>query len=667
MEKPPKVLQPVADVARKVQLDFTLTYVECDLADKRIESMPVIKMFFSKQFVRDVKTGGIVHIHLDEDHLNTHYSGSIVATLDRKHALLPAMSGIGICSYAVHRNDNGSSCYVNTGTTHIFTGDILQEIATRGFYDHNHDLMMKTVVVSGMQPVKKGVIEMCINKIHLGTDVKQEIGISSMLREPLANIEGNVNDYIQSCMSIETALPDLLPNTERVRAPMDISEVGAEFTGGAFLPVAAYAMREPPVSNAEYWENAFQVIMARRNMTAADYHDMDDFEKIRTMGQMLCYAVQTFDYIGDAIELGNRRKGPALKRHHVGNEEFASIWDTLADDCEGGATGIYESYLANKYTEFDQIKHKHLIEMRELLTDYVPMSTLAIVHGAKIGDHEGFGAHMYMLMLPRHYVDSGLQRTHLGRKLLERLEPAVAPVGVAYTQLSRETRPAMFFEGTGLIDCVGFKDPLYEQYKYIGMNMQSTDAFKKRIPHEQYAPSPFYYANLFAITEKYVSEGVNMGGLILGTVNPDHDPRDQANSHEMLRGSLYTDMLACKDNLAIMPQPEIPESTMQLIEQAIAFCVPPRAHVLDKSMPLAGKSNPLWDKYVSAVASFGRTQGNKAVGSVDLIVRPHQFNESVINHMISESAQLDRIWAAEYVVEHITNSIYNYRIKLFVH
>jgi hypothetical protein len=640
-----------------------------------------VQMFFSRQYVRDTESGGVIFIHLDEDHLKTKYKGSLIATLDREHDTLPLKSGIGICSFAVHRNDYGHANYVNVGTSHVFVGDILAEIAQKGYYDHTHDLVMKTVVVSGMEPVKKGALEFRIDAVSFGPAIvvpnSSNRVCGSGIGGVLAEIETNVNSYIQACVDVESSIPDLFPNTERVRAPMDISEVGAEFTGGAFLPVAAYAMLETPPSNAEFFRNACDVVLARRGMTVADYHDFDDFEKSRLMGQVLVYAVQTFDYIGDGIELTNRRKGGGQRRKHVGTEEFSSIWKTLADDCEGGATGIYETRLALLgVKDFNPRTDKHLIELQAIARgDYFPLSTLAIVHGAKIGDQEGFGAHMYMLDLSNKQVSAALARTNEGRKLLQRREPATPPSysfsgASSFSSGKNKTdRPNMFYEGTGIIDPIGHPEPLFDQHKYVSMNLQPVAHFHMRIPHDQYADSPFYLANMFSITDKfYKDDGINVFGLILGTVNPHYDPSDPENSHEMFRGHLYTDMLKSADNLAIIPHPPVPETTMAIIKDAIAFVNPTRPLVLDRSKPMAGKDrHPLWDKFVGAVASFKRKQGNKAKGSVDLIARPHQFDENLINVLIGKAAQLDRIWAADYVIERVTNAIYNYRVMLYVH
>lgn len=675
MERPPKVLLPVADAARKVQFNFTLKYIECDLADKRVESHPVIQMFFTNQFVRDMETGGVVNIHLDEDHLKTKYNGSIIATLDRKHDTLPPMSGIGICSYALHRNDYSHSCYVNVGTSHVFTGQVLDEVGKRGYYDHNHELIMRTVVVSGLEPIKKGVIELRINSIELGHGIKfAATRGQSVLQAPIASIESNLTAYVQSCMDVETRIPDLLQHTDRMRAPMNLSEVGVEFSGGAFLPAASFAMIDAPKSNAEFWRNGYQVVMSRRNLTHADYHDFTDHEKLRTAALMICYTVQSFDYIGDAVELGTRFE-KVFRRQHVGTDEF-SKGVSLAFDCEDGANMMITGFKGlGQVNDFDPVQDAHLIEMRQMLIDdYFPIMTLSAVHGAKIGDQEGLGAHMYGIMLPKHYVESGLKKTITGRQLLERMEPAVAPIGDSMRpglKKDRETRPVLILEGTGIYDPIGLPvgaPTKYQQYKYIAMNMPSLNIIKSEIPRIEYADSPFYYAQITALSGELIEQGINVGDFILGTANPKYNPADRRNAHEMWRGHLFTDLIRCADNFAVMPKPEIPESTMAIIREANAFSSPPRPLVIDRTKPMAGKDkHPLFDKFVNAVASFKRKQGNKAAGSVDKIFRPHQFNENFINKLIGEAAGAGQVWAAEYVVEHITNTVYNYRLKLFVH
>ncbi|MBX9637294.1 MAG: hypothetical protein K2Q45_07065 [Nitrosomonas sp.] len=641
------------DPSRLFKLDYTIKYVECDLADKRVESKPVLELFLSNHFVRNAETGGVVNIHLDEDNLDKEYKGSLIGTLHRKHNDISPTAAIGLNTYAIHRNDSGYACYVNVGTSNARIGTIMRELQVKGQYDHTHDMIMRTTVVAGLEPVKKGVIELRVDRVQMGPGVRLSHA-ASCLQAPTQKIEESVSSYIGTSMELESTLPDLLPNTERIRAPYDLSQSGIESTGQTFLPVSAFAIEETPPANEEYFQNSFERVMARRNMKMSDYLDFDMKEKARTMAMIICYAVQSFDYIGDAVELGNRRD-LRIGRQHVGTDEFANAFVTLSGDCEDGAKAINVSLKAFIATPMES---PQLREMQEIArTKYTYMMTLSVVHGAKIGDQEGWGAHMYGILVPNEMFTDGLSKSIQGKALLRQMEPAMEPVNA--TAMQSERLPFMFCEGTGKIDPIGYKDPILDQRRYIAMNMRAAAGWKKEIPHEEYGPSPFYYANLFAISGALFDQGINVGGFIFGT---------RAADGIVKRGILYTDMLQQKENFVIIPQPNIPEQTMQIMQEATALFPPPRALVLDRSKPLAGKEkHPLWDKFVSTVKSFQRDgPDTKFHPSVDCFVRPHQFNETVINMMISEAAQMDRLYDAAYEVEHITNDVYTYRVRLWV-
>lgn len=673
----PRQLKPVLDAPRKVQLDFTVKYVECDLADKRVECKPIVHMFFSNQFVRNEDTGGIVVIRLNEDKLSTQYTGSMIATLGRKYDGIPPRSGIAINTYALHRNETGHACSVNVGTAHIFMEDVLNDVERQGYYDHDHDLVMRTVVVAGLEPVKKGALEFRINAISVGHELKasgkpKRSTISSALQSPLSAITANLETYIQSSVELEMRIPDSVPNMQRVRVPMELSEVSAEFTKGAFLPAAAFAMIEQGEGNAAYYRNAFEIVQSRRNLTPANYHDFTLEEKARTLGLMIGGPIGVLDYIGDAVELGSRNDR-LYRRQHVGTDEFskALMW-ALCGDCEDSANAMAsgaQTFIGVK--DFDPELDAHLIEMQQLVRDhYTAVQTLAVVHGQKIGDQEGFGAHMVTILLPNEYVDQGLSNTSAGRQFLERREPPTTPPIGAGILTAKSQLPLLVCEGTGILDPIGHPHafPLFDQYKYVMSHMPSLRTGKCEIPRIEGQPSSFYYSFMSGITNKYIQEGVNVGALVLGKVNEHYNPRDPQNAHEMVRGALFTDVIQAKDDFAVMPMPVVPDSTMAIIEEAIAFACPPKPLVLDKSRPIAGNcTHPVWDKFVGTVASFKRAKGSKAKGSVNFYFRPNHYNEAFIGRLIAEAAQAPNVWAAEYVVENWTNTMYNIRLQLYVH
>lgn len=659
MPTPPRVLVPVKDTQRKVKVNFKLKYVECDLAQKQIESKPVIQMYLSSHFNRTHDIGGVVNIRFDEDNLQKEYVGSLIGSLKIEHGKqVPITAAVGIGSYVEHFNDYGHSCYVNAGMTHVFLDEAAQAVKVQGKYDHNHDLLMKTVIVSGMEPLKKGVLEVCITSVELGPAISMDLNKKIMrgIRASAQRSEQVIEQYIQESMILEQRLPDLFKNTERVRVPMDISQTGVELTKRTFLPVASFGLIETPPTNEYYFQNAFERVMARKNMSVANYHDFDNKEKARTLAQILCYAVQSFDYIGDSAEL-SRRTDKFFARQKIGTEEFSDIFATLAGDCEDGGRGIKATLKA--FLSLDNMKNPMLKEMQAIAHEYTPMLSLAVVHGAKIGDEEGLGAHMYMPVLPKDQFAKGLEKTSSGRELLKRLGDAVVPKIMDL--------PHLTCEGTGILDPVGRPQVLFEQYKYIKMNLPSFAGLKMEIPREEGTESQFYLGNYFGINADAIeNHGINIGGYIFGTANPHHDPRDKR-SAEMIRGCLFTDMINKKDTLAIMPQPIMSEEVMEYIQEAAPLRPPPRPLVLDLSKPLAGKEkNPDLDKFVAAVKGFKRVGKRNPNGPLNIILRPHHFNANLVQKMISDVAHAERVYDAEYNVEHITNSVYTYCLRLYV-
>lgn len=669
----PKRLEPVVDAARMVRLQFEVRYVECALAPKVLENKPVLQMFLGAQFVRDRETGGVVNIPLDEDDRTAKYVGTLVGTLHRDHHEIPPMSAIGMCSYALHRNDFGHKGYVNVGTSYALLQNVLRDVKQKGVYEGRHDLMMHTVVVTGNDPIKKGTIELRVTRVDTGPALTAAVNAfvqstSASRLTNVASLRGNpqqvadtLNTYIESTVVLEQSMRDTLKNTERMHAFMDISETGSQMIPGApgsFLPVAAFAMVETPRANEGYFRNAYERIMKRRQLTLGAWHDFDVKEKARTMAQVLCYAVQTFDYIGDAVEMSSRLE-KIVSRRHVGNEEFSDIWYSLVGDCEDGGRGIYATYKAFVATP---LSDPALQEMQNLARQYVPLMTLSVVHGAKIGDEEGFGAHMYLPLMPRPQFNAGLARTPQGRQFLERTQPATPLLADnAGAESQHDALPFMFCEGTGRIDPLGYKDPLFEARVYIGKNMPSVAGFKKEIPREEGAPSGFYYANLLGITGEFMEQqGVPVGGFVFCQHN--------AADNSLSRGSLFTDMVNGASNVAILPQPAVPPPVMAMIGEAIALRPPARPLEFDPSKPVAGSpTNAHWDRFVKGVKAFGRqAPAVPPSGPIDIVARPHQFNEAVIQQMLSDTAQLERIYDAAYEVEHVTNDIYHYRVQLWV-
>ena len=653
------------DPSRRVHVSFDLKYIECDLADERVENRPVIKMFLSSHFnFRDIKD-----IALDEHDLSKDYPGTLTGTLDRKHKELSPMAAIGIDSFAVHYNDLGHRCYVNVGTNHIFLGNVIEEIKTKGYYDHAHDLVMRTVAISGDEPIVKGRVEIRIKSVEMGPGVKLMRNGTSPLQAPLQQIEATLSGYIEKCMQLETRLPDTLDRTENIRAPMDISQVGIESTGSAFLPIAAFGIIEAPQANADFFRNSFNTILEREGRKKSDFIHYDTKEKCRAGGLILTYPIQSLDYISDGVIRGNRRMKESVKSILIGTEEFSSLLTTLAGDCEDGARSLAEIHKALIGTQFDPRTDKELCEIQKLMKQYVPMQTLAVVHGAKVDAiTEARGAHMYLVMMPIHQLIAGCERTTEGRQFLQRMrpiEPVPLPVGGSLAGGEEDLVVPLALEGTGHADPLGRHDPLLDQRRYVMQNMKSAQLFKIEIPREEQAESTFYLADEMGVCGHFMEEqGINTGVFTFGIANP-RGPYLKPGEAEMTRGAYFIDRHLNKDNLAIMPHPIMPEPVMNIIRESVSLRPPPRNLYFYPDQPKSPETHRDLDNFVKAVRALKRT-GNKAAGSIDLWARPHHLNADVTHRMAREVAQMDRIFDADYKVEHITNVICAYRISLYV-
>lgn len=664
----PKKLQPLADQARRIDVHFSVKYVECDLADKRFECKPQLQMYLSSHFVRDPESGGVVDIRLLEDDRQHSFVGSLVGSLKREHEGISDTACIGLSSYALHRNESGVPCYVGVGTSHIFIADVLREIKAQGFYDHNHDLIMKTVVMSGIEPMKKGVVEVRIEKVDLGHALFNKPLLQSALSvgsAPSDAISSSLVAYIESTMNFESALKDTFPNTERMRAPMDISEVGIELTPGTFLPVAAYSMHEIPRSNAEYWQNALERVMERRGLKPAEYHDLTRYDKAGLMGDMVCFGVQTYDYIGDAVETGNRRN-KKIGQQHVGIEQFSEASVPRAGDCEDDAKTIFANLGSLQSVAIDASKYPRVAELQAIARQYVAGTALTVVAGPKIGDEAGFGAHMHAPMFPINTITAMLSRSAEGRKMLARMQapsavPSVFGVGSSAEDHGEEL-PTLICEGTGHLASLYYVDEMLAHRRTVGTQMPAFEPFKKLIPREQPGkPSTFYHGLVSLYTSHFIdTHGLDVGSFVLGQVSDDGT---------LTRGACFTDIVTNSSRVALIPHPAMPAPVMSVVREAITLRPPPRPLILDRTKPMLGtERDPLLDRFVADVKGLKRTPPSKIPrgGSVDMFIRPHQYDDVKIQEMIQDVRRVDNVYDASYELERGTNTFYNYRLRLFV-
>jgi hypothetical protein len=670
-----------------VRLNYELRYVACELADARIESKPVMCVYYDLHFARSEADGGIHHVALDERDLRKVYKGTLKATSDyRVGNRVPETACVGFASYAMRRNEYGMACYTEAGTAHVRIGDIVAQVKKRGFYESEDiPLLMETTRLNGGEPVEKGRFRFRVTALELGPAVALVPVNQCVLGAPLDQIDARLSEFIESRAQFESRMPDTWPGIKNVRAPMDMSSAGIELTHGIFLPVDAFALSEPIVMNVEYFQNALVRCMARREMlrVKTDFRALDLAHKTELMAEICTYAAQSFDYISDTVDQSNRMRDAQYDpRLRAPAEIFSNAAATLAGDCEDLCKLEQDHFNAFVALKIDASVYPELAELQQRAREYVFFMSLATVHGAKAEDkEEHIGAHLFGVMLPKAQVRMCLERGGAeGRKLL-------AAIGGADVLQSTEGLPTLFCEGTGRIRPLGtgptvqevFQeaqqkrlisdrvnhprsyDPLIEERQYVSARLQSKGGLKMEIPHDAGAASPFYLGNLLGITSQFITEfGYNTGAFIFASVTPQGHTR----------GAQFVDLINQRQNVALVPHQPMPDDVMAIVNEASALRAPPRPFTLSK-LPSPGglvppsKETALLDRLKTRVAQAGRT-GHSPYGSVDVFMRPHQFNAASIDRMAQELVQMTRVYRVDYEHEAITDKVHTYRVRIFV-
>lgn len=662
-----------------VRLHYQLEYIECDLADERVENKPVLRVYYDTHFIRSEAGGGINTIELDEHDLTHIYKGTLVAETNALMSnKIPATSCIGFAQYAQRRNEYDMSCYTNAGTAHVSVGDIFDAMVVKKkpMYVKERPLLLETTRLTG-DPVKKGVIRFRVTKLEMGPRVGMIRRELCPLGAPVEQIDNMLEAFIQRRVKYEGAMVDTWPGIKNVRAPMDISSAGIELTHKCFVPVEGFAIEEPFECNLGYFENAYRQVMARKNLNPdTDFNAMDRIHKAEVMAQICTYAAQSFDYISDTVDRSNRNIGTYQPSLRVGFEDFNNMGTTLSGDCEDGAklTQLIFGALKNLDVKNGSAPLK---ELHEISQHYTYFLTLATVHGAKAEDQtEHIGAHMYGMLLPPHQIKEALATNDLGLQLLNKLP--IAP------QKGNDCLPTLFCEGTGRIrplgpgptmsvhECVRSAayvgqladshpmsyDPLIMERRLIGVRMQSKGGLKTEIPHDYGAPSNFYLGNLLFVTDEWVKLGYNVGAFICGNVDK--------SQRVITRGAKFVDIINQLDTFAMIPCEPIPQPIMDITREAVALRAPSRPFLYDPKKQVAGpEKNKELERLKSSINNL-RRQGESPYGSVDVFMRDHQFNAASISRMIQDLKQIGPLYKVDYQMQPITNAVHTYRVMLFL-
>lgn len=662
-----------------VSIDYELQYTLCELADERVENKPVLVAYYDTHFERSEANGGVHMLNLDEHDQSKVYRGTLKGKAKTLMGdSIPETACIGFASYAQRRNEYGMACYTNAGTAHVRFGDVLKAHQSGRVFSQEVPLLMETTRLQG-EPVEKGRISFKVTNVRIGSHVRIKPANQCILGAPLVQIDRMLETFINRRVETERQMADTWPGIANVRAPMDISSAGIELTKNCFLPVEGFALAEPLEINVDYFQNAYERAMLRRNLDPVHSFDsMDKAHQAEVMAEVCTYAAQSFDYISDTVDRSSRTKGVYQATLRMPFEDFNNMGTTLSGDCEDGSRLTQDIFGRLKNgPKVDAKKYPQLTQIQSLASRYTYFLTLATVHGAKAEDEtEHIGAHMYGMLIPTHQLRRALQNNSIGAQVLSQL-----PIPAAESSAGL---PTLFCEGTGRIRPLGpgpvltvketvqsaviagaikdhvpaSYDPLIAERALVSKRMRSKGGLKVEIPHDFGMPSNFYLGNLLFVTNEFLDLGYNVGAMVCGQLDPV--------SGEITRGATFVDIINQHANFALVPCEPIPEPIVNVMREATALRAPPRPFVLDKTKPMSGLTvHPLLEQLKARVASFKR-QGQSPFGSVDIFMRDHQFNAASLRRMGDELAQLGPVYKVDYELEHITNKIHQYRLRIFM-
>ena len=657
-----------------IEFDLRFKYLECDLADERIESKPVLCVFFDAHFIRSDAGGGIRVTPLDEKNLGKRYRCTLKANV--RDNRVPATARIGLASFAMRRNDNGMSCYTTAGANSV----AIQDMLAPGFV-RNVDMLIDASRMIG-PPVKKGVIQLRVTGVRIGSHIQvidaRHCALGGSITESHAQL---ISAFIDQRAKSERALRETWPQVENVRVPMCLSNEGIALLGGCFVPIEGFVMSEPIVVGTGYWENAYKLVMQRRNMNPyTDFKHLDAYHQAEIMADMASTYAQALDYISDTVVTSVRQPSGKKIGAFYGDQvavksldQFQNAGRSGAGDCEDLTKCIYMFFLSLQAHPFVSSR----LPMQQIQAHarcYVPFMMLATVHGAQVNQNEeSIGAHLYGLAIPKGQLLRALMRTPAGRQFAETY------IGNTYDRYKDTPMPTLRMEGTGRMESMGpgaivttvngevraahvyreSSDPIFEERRYVIQNFRGKEGRRIQIPLDFGQKSDFYLGNLTGLTGEFLGVGAKVGAFTFGTINE--------KTGEITRGATFVDVINQKENVAIIPWEPVTDRIMEITSACIALEVPSPEYHYDGRPPTQADfpQTDIFERIKASVANLKRT-GSSPYGSVDIFIRPHQINNRSANMMIDDLRRMTAVWKVDYAREHYTNEVVGYRLMLYV-
>ncbi len=594
------------------------------------EKHPQVRCFLDARFDREATT-----IQLDQE--GKTYAVTVSGKLVK--SAIPPTTALCMASMAWRPNSSGTPCLLDTGVSHVTFAEIAKGILSTGTFERDMHMIMHTA-----QGLDKGTLRIRVTGIQ-GVKIKDPsiIGHALCTRKDAVPL---ITDYINNTIGTEQAMRDTFQGTQNMRIPFDYSESGIQTTLDTPLPAAAFVMSETPKTNVLYWENAFQTIMRRDGLKPEDWNRLNKTGKARATVLTICYAAQYMDYVSDTVDRNTRIE--RYSRQLVSSyENFGDALATDSGDCEDLAGVELQCYNALQTIDCSQCSSE-LREVQAMARQYVPPLSLDVVRGAQVSDQVAhYGAHMNENFVPLKTLCQWLDQTREGRQIAKTL-----PIDEIESDL-----PFCVGEGTGMYEPYGYDNPLIEIMGYV-YQAGSLEAFKKPILHRKGEPGSFFVGSLVGMTDYFYKRGQTAPMSFWYCTK-------QANG-EVTRGASYADMMNQSDRVCIKVQPMLSRKIMSTVEEAVLRRVPPKSLTLSNIEGSAHrKKHSVLDKVSQAVANLRRTPGSLHQ-KVPVYVRPHQLTAQSATAMIRDFTALRRVWKVDYELEQITDSLWGYRMEIFV-
>jgi len=613
-----------------VHVDLSLYYTKSNLSPA--EKHPQIRCYLDGRFDREPVT-----IQLNDGE-GSKYPVRVSGTISKTNSI-PPTTALCFASMAWRTNEFGSPCLLDTGVTHVTFGEIAEGIVRSGAFERDMHLVMHTA-----QGLDKGQVRIKITGIE-GVQLKSNIGVQ-LLRDtdtiPL------ITAYINDTIAAEQEMRDTLEGTENMRIPFDYSESGIQTTMGTPLPAVAYVMSETPKTNSMYWENAFNTIMRRDNLKSEEWNRLNVNGKARATILTICYAAQYMDYVSDTVDR-NTRFQEYSRQLVLPYENFGDALAMNSGDCEDLAAvelQCYNAFVGHKFPDEMPIQK----EMQKIARNYVPPLSLDVVRGAQVSDRvQHYGAHMNDNFIPIEKFQKWMDATREGRMIGRNLPSETEAVS---------NLPFLVGEGTGMYEPYGYDNPLVSIMSYV-YRAQSLAPFKKPILHKKGEPGSFFVGSLVGLTDYFYKRGTTAPMSFWYCTK-------QSNG-TLTRGVSYKDMMNDSSRVAIKVQPALSKQIIGTVEEAVLRRIPPHPLVLtaeNADRPKRAHHSVLErvSKAIDALHRSPRAQHQK----VPIYIRPHQLNTNVGSRMIGDFTSMDRVWKVDYELEQITDTLWGYRMEVYV-